>query len=332
MTTGRDTADLGERSRHKQVRVRAAAASHGDASPDLLTAMAQDPSRTIRRIVAGRVDTPPDALRELAGDADRATRQAVATNPATPAEVMIALLSDPHWSVRLSVIDNPSIDRTVQHAMCQATDKDVRLVLAQRPGLPAGISARLARDTKRVVREALAQCTDDPATLQLLLRDDDARVRGCAGMNPGTTVAQRRQLVRDPAWEVRSSVVHAKAVHGWEIPETDLLVLARDRSATVRYWLANLPGATRRVYEVLADDPDADIAFNAGLWLLPADDPRHPDAARNPSGHALPDMLEGMRLTQRHYANPEYLGRPIPQITDIHTAEQRWEVGSNGRQ
>jgi hypothetical protein len=85
--------------------------------------------------------------------------------------------------------------------------------------------------------------------------------------------------VHDPSWGVRSSVAWSKSVHGWEIPEDDLLMLARDRSVNVRFWLANLPGATREVYQILAQDVDEVVATAAGLWLLPPDDPRYPKTA-----------------------------------------------------
>ena len=59
----------------------------GPPSPGLeacLTRMAEDASRTVRRIVAARADAPPGALRALTTDPDRATREAVASNPGMP--------------------------------------------------------------------------------------------------------------------------------------------------------------------------------------------------------------------------------------------------------
>jgi hypothetical protein len=212
----------------------------------------------------------------------------VAANTGTPADVLVMLLADTHWSVRLTVVTNPAASPEVQTAMCEAADQDIRFVLAQQPYLPAATVKSLARDPAWQVREILAECTDHPAALQALLEDNDTRVRAKAGMNPRTTAAQRRQLVRDPSWGVRNSVAWSKAVHGWDIPEEDLLLLARDRSANVRYWMANLPGATRAVYEILAEDPDEMVAAAARPWLLPPD---HPDFPTNTPPDKLPHDL-----------------------------------------
>lgn len=58
------------------------------------------------------------------------------------------------------------------------------------------------------------------------------------------------------------------ADHGVDLSEEDLLLLARDRSIVVRYWLATLPGSTLQIYELLAQDPDQIIATAARASLM----------------------------------------------------------------
>jgi len=299
-----DAVGLEVLARHKQVGRRAAAASHPDADWQLLAGLAGDRSRSVRRVVAARTDAAPDTLRLLAADPDRAVREAVAANTGAPDDLLIRLLEDSHWSVRWTVVTNPAAGETVQQAMCEAADQDVRFILAQQPHLPMDIVFKLAHDPARQVRGVLAELTDNLAALQTLLEDGDAQVRAQAGMNRATTDIQRRRLVHDPSRTVRNAVVHAKAIHGWDVPEEDLLLLARDRSVNVRFWLATLPGATLPVYEILAEDPDEMVAANARRWLLPADDPRFP-------GKTARDILTGL-TTQGHFANPRQLGQPIP--------------------
>lgn len=272
--------DLDALARHKLARMRVAAASHPDAGAELLTGLAADASRNVRRVVAARPDSPADALRALAADPDRATREAVAANAGTPPEVLLALLADGSRDVRWAVPTNPAADLSVRRAMCASPDRDVRQGLAQRPGLPAGIVALLARDPAKEVRETMAGCTGDPAVLQTLLNDPEPSVRAAAALSGRTTAAQRRQLARDPAYAVRATLVHAMNYHGWDIPEEDLLLLARDRSVNVRYWVAALPGSTRPVYKILAEDPDEMVATAARAWLMaPGQSPRHGNSA-----------------------------------------------------
>ncbi|MGC5019085.1 hypothetical protein [Micromonospora sp. DT47] len=299
---------------HKQVRVRVSVASDPAAAPELLAKLASDPSRSVRRVVASRPDTTAEALRGFVSDPDRQTREALAANPGCPKDTLVSLLVDPHWSVRWAVVDNPGADVDVRRAICQSRDKDMRFILAQMLGLEDEIVALLQHDASVEVRTALAEQTDSRTALDTLLADPAPRVRAQAGMNPHTTADQRRRLVRDPAWEVRNSVVWSKATHGWQVPEEDLLVLARDRSVNVRYWLANLPGATPRVYGILAEDTDEMVANAAQLWLL------SPDSAQHPNNHVAGIELDLARLLGSglvrpgHAWGPEHLGQPIPHL------------------
>ncbi|MBU2664962.1 hypothetical protein KOI35_15775 [Actinoplanes bogorensis] len=275
------------------------------ASVESLAAYAGDSSPAVRRAVAARPDASGDVLRALIADRDLATRAAVAGNPGVPEDVLITLLTDRHWRVRLTAARNPAATPAARRAMCAAADPNVRLVLAQQPGLPAEIGAALARDEFVTVREALAACTDSPAVVAALLADPDGRIRGAAGINSLVTVPQLQALRHDTHRQARLAVVWANHRRA-EVPVDDLLALARDRSFDVRYWLANLAGATREVYEILAHDRDEMVSTTARLWLLPPDDPRskaghrtgYPDPARlgepTPFVAATPDEL--MRL------------------------------------
>jgi len=302
-------ADVDTLATHKLVRMRVAAASHPGATAAVLARLAGDSSPNVRRVVGARPETAVKALQRLATDPDRATREAVAGNTSTPPDTLISLLSDRDFDVRYAATTNPAADLRVQRAMCASPVSDVREVLAQRPGLPPEIVGLLARDPHRQVRETIAHSVDLPAVLQTLLDDPNPAVRATAAQNPHTTAAQRRQLTRDPAAQVRASVVHAMARHGWNIAEEDLLRLAADRSLNVRFWVANLPGSTRPVYETLAEDPDDQIAVSARQWL------------QKPAG-------PGHTVGRRRFSNPAQLGRPILEIEN-HVWNQYMNRGSS---
>jgi hypothetical protein len=287
---------------------RVAAAQH--ASAESLVAYAGDASPAVRRTVAARPDAPGEALRALVADRDLATREAVAGNLAVPEDGLITLLADRHWRVRLTAARNPAATLSARKAMCVAADPDIRLVLAQQPGLPSEIGEALARDESFKVRDALARCTDQPAVLAALLADGDGRVRGAAGVNSLTTVPQLMALRHDKDWRARNAVVWANS-NGHEVPVDDLLALACDRSVNVRYWLANLPGATREIYEILSRDEDEMVSAAAELWLLPPDDPGYPANHE----HA-PTFLDNL-VTRTSYTDPARLGEPTPQLAAI---------------
>jgi Leucine rich repeat variant len=287
---------------------RVAAAQH--ASVESLVAYASDSSPAVRRTVAARPDAPGEALHMLIADRDLATREAVARSPAVPEDGLITLLADRHWRVRLTAASNPAATLSARRAMCVATDPDIRLVLAQQPGLPVEIGEALARDESFKVRDALAQCTDQPAVLETLLTDRDGRVRGSAGMNSLTTVPQLLALRHDKDWRARNAVVWANS-DGREVPVEDLLALARDRSVNVRWWLANLPGATREVYEILSRDNDETVSATAQRWLLPPDDPGYPTNHK-----PTPTFLDSL-VTRTNYSDPARLGEPTPHLAAI---------------
>ncbi|GIM94771.1 hypothetical protein [Paractinoplanes toevensis] len=308
MAASGDVAEIEALAGHKLVRMRVAAAAHPNAGTAVLAGLAADSSKNVRRTVAARPDTPPEALQALAADSDRATREAIAGNVATPPDVLIALLTDSTFEVRWAATMNPAADQRVQRAVCASAGQDHRFVLAQKEGLPAEITLLLARDPAKQVRGILAERIGDPAVLRTLLDDPEPDVRAAAAQNAGTTAEQRRQLVHDPAQRVRAAVVHAMADHGWDLPEEDLLLLARDRSVNVRYWVATLPGSTRPVYEILAQDPDDMTAAAARQWLMVADQLTHPE---NSAAQILRDIA-----VQGHFANPAQLGRPTPKLDE----------------
>jgi hypothetical protein len=304
---------------HQQVRVRASAAADPAAPPDLLAALARDASRTVRRVVAGRPETPGEALGTLVDDPDRQTREALAGNPGAPVEVLVALVGDPHWAVRYGVLENPAGGERVRRALCASDDRHLRGRLAGEPDLSDEIVALLLADPSPEVRAALGEATEDADVLATLLTDPDPKVRAAATMNRNATAEQRRAMVRDPSWGVRNAVIWGMSTWGWGVPEEDLLLLARDRSVNVRYWLANLAGSTRTVYEILAADPDRHVAATAERWLLSPDDPLFP------ADDGLGELGElfGLPLaTQGHFERPDQLGRPIPHGLPGVTAEQ----------
>ena len=122
-----------------------------------------------------------------------------------------------------------------------------------------------------------------------------------------TTMTQLVALRHDKDWRARNAVVQANS-NGHEVPVEDLLAPARDRSVNVRYWLANLPGATREIYQILARDQDEMVSAAAAQWLLPPDNPGYPASHRH-----LPTVPDSL-VTRNSYSDPARLGEPTPQL------------------
>lgn len=84
--------------------------------------------------------------------------------------------------------------------------------------------------------------------------DKDPRVRGMCAANPRIALGQMEQLVTDKSRVTRASAV----MGGLRYPDDDQLVrLAQDRSAEVRWAVIIRPDCPRRALELNAGDSDA---------------------------------------------------------------------------
>ncbi|MFI6458554.1 hypothetical protein ACIBF6_44285 [Streptosporangium amethystogenes] len=259
---GTSKADLDVRAHHQKVQIRLAVASDPATPPEILEAMATDPSRTVRRALAARTDAPGKVLRALAQDPDLKARQSLVKNPSCPSGVLITLVEDPHWSVRWSLPDHPAADADVRRAICQSADEDLRGLLAEQDGLDEETNSVLAADPSPNVRAGLAAHTDDPDILAALITDADPKVRVGATQNPITTTKQHRLLSNDKFATVRKA-----AITSGKLPYDELQRLAHDRSVDVRWCLAIWPTTPETVLRVLAEDPHPHVVAPARARL-----------------------------------------------------------------
>jgi hypothetical protein len=97
----------------------------------------------------------------------------------------------------------PSIDFSPRRGDVNGTWME-RREAARDPDLSAELQMRLARDTQMEVRIALAQTTTHPNVVELLITDG-LRIR--QALAEGTDELILSRLTRDPAWQVRSTVL-----------------------------------------------------------------------------------------------------------------------------
>ena len=216
----------------------------------LRMARAQDLARGAH--VAGRSPVARLSLHRFT-----AVRSAGAGNPATPLDVLAMLVEDHHHLPRYAVTRNPSA-AAVPLAL-SATRPDVRVFLAQRGDLADDIDETLFNDPDREVRESLAWSTNRQALVSRFARTDERRLRAIAACRDLCPDEDFERLSRDPDNRVRAVVA---GVTG-RLIEDMVQVLARDRSANVRWHVLSHHPRRRDIAELLADDPDTMNAAQA---------------------------------------------------------------------
>lgn len=197
-------------------------------------------------------------LWELAAHKSVRVRQAVAGNRGAENRTLSRLLDDEVPEVRLEATTTARNRRELHSALVHHDDKSVRAlfvwVLESDPICIAHADQQfLAGDSFRDVRCALAGRTPYADVFDRLLHDDDARVRGWCASNPRISLDQVERLVTDRAWSTRSLSV----VTGLRYPTDEQLIrLARDRSAEVRWAVLSRVDAPREALEIIAQDSD----------------------------------------------------------------------------
>ncbi|MCB0919265.1 MAG: hypothetical protein KDC39_11945 [Actinobacteria bacterium] len=288
-----DVLEATTRNPDRLARYRAARAA--DSPPKLLTALAQDGSPGIRRVVAANPATPPTALERLAHDIMEPVRTAVAANPAAPPAALELLAHDKSETVRSAVVEDPEARASKQAAanphtapatlatLASDPDEAVRWLAAGNPGTPPDALAALAEDADAATRRlaavnpgtppdalaALAQDADgeirrlatqalrtSPDALTVQASDPDVAVRRLAAGNPGTPPEVLAVLSQDPDEQVRISVAGNPAR-----PPRVLESLAQDESESVRTAVARDPECPPEVLLSLAQNPDTHDAL-----------------------------------------------------------------------
>jgi len=230
--------------------------------------------------LAERASTSTDAtvLRDLSRHASKTVRISVAGNRAADDETIARLSQDTDEVVRLSCAGNLADRPDLQYAAADSSEKWVRALLAStfarndERSLPYDLQARLARDDFRETRGWMAETTNYRDLFDLLVTDADPRVRARCAANPRISRAQMEVLVTDRQWGVRAYAASA----GLRYPDDEqLLRLAGDRSAQVRWAVLVRVDRPREAIELIAQDHDemnrrhAERALGPGSILGP---------------------------------------------------------------
>jgi hypothetical protein len=215
---------------------------------------------TVAEIAAqAKLEQDPARLGDLASHRSPSVRIAVAENRSAPDEAIEGLLKDPNEVVRLSAAGNLADRPRLQKVALNSPDKSVRSILAYTfarrddRSLPYDVQAALSRDEFSETRQNLAGTTNYIDLFEALLQDADPKVRGICARNPRITRSQMETLVTDPIKRVRANA----AALGLQFPDDEqLLRLARDRSADVRWAVLLRADRPREAIEIIAQDAD----------------------------------------------------------------------------
>lgn len=146
--------------------VRKAVANNPKTPPDILTKLASDENPEIRRTVATNQNTPLQTLNKLAGDK---VRSAVANNPNVPKELLAQLLGDIDVEVRavaarVVASDPKTQGKTLRSALTMASKGGPleRLFVAQNPATPPQILTELSAYNNGDVLVAVANNPNTP--------------------------------------------------------------------------------------------------------------------------------------------------------------------------
>lgn len=201
----------------------------------------------------------PATLRALAEHESRSVRVAVAENAATDDLTIEHLLADDVDVVRATAADALRGRPQLHEVAARSPDKCVRAILAHlyvsddQRSLARAVQKVLAVDPFGEVRGRMAQTTDDLQIFEALLADPSPAVRALCASNPRISLRQMERLVTDRNRMVRA----AAAANGLRYPDDEqLLRLARDKSAEVRWAVLFRPDRPRRAIELIAEDSD----------------------------------------------------------------------------
>lgn len=210
-------------------------------------------------------------LRELSEHRSARVRHAVAANPASDDDIVARLLRDEIEVVRLAAATNLAERPELQRVAADSPDRAVRAILAHifrwrfDHFLPYDVQSKLAVDIDQECRARVAETTNYGDLFEMLLNDADPHVRGrCAG-NPRITREQMETLVTDRAATVRAYPPKC----GLLFPDEEQLIrLARDRSANVRWNVLFRVDRPREAIELIASDVDETNRRHAQSALL----------------------------------------------------------------
>jgi hypothetical protein len=206
-------------------------ALHTD-NPQILAALAHDPSYRVRAEVGRRPITPPDALDLLASDLETGAPHPVAENPVTRPETLDHLSTSENTEVRAKVASNPATTPETLAKLGVDEYWDVCAAVARNPNCPPETMIILRAENWNMLTEIAANPACSPSEVASLIDGMDYAVHIAAIKNPNCPPeilleistrmnwAERREVVMNPAcpvtiltslaidddWDVRGSV------------------------------------------------------------------------------------------------------------------------------
>lgn len=242
----------------KDIDERCYIARHFD-SPVILTMLAKDDVREVRRDVAKNSVAPIEVLTTLAKDKEIEVRCAVAENHALPVDALAALAKLKDKFVRENVAKNPSTSIDVLSLLSKDEVRDVRLQVAHNPATPIEVLSLLARDESKLVRRNVAFNHGMPEEVfSLLAKDEDPDVRKAIARNPATPVEVLSHLAKDEDGGVCCNVAENPTTT-LEVRNQVLTKLAQSKDRYYRNEVAKNPAAPFDALNVLARDDLSDI-------------------------------------------------------------------------
>lgn len=213
--------------------------------------------------------TPAHRLRELAAHPSKRVRAAVAESPRIEDSLVIDLAADVDEMVRVTAASNAAARPLVERDLAASPDKWVRAVLAHTYAYKI---EQLQRQTQEVLvcdefpetRMRIAETTSHRDLFDVLLEDDRPEVRGACAGNPRAHRTDVDRLLADPSWKTRAAAVTS----GLNYPDREQLIrVATDRSAEVRWQVLFRAGAPLEVAGLLATDDDEMVRDRAQAVL-----------------------------------------------------------------
>ena len=234
--------------------------------------------------------TPASLRRELARNPNVDVRYSLAVSEFTPTETLESLVTDVDSGVRQIVAEDSRISVATSAILCQDMDSMVRLSLARNPSLDVAALGKLTTDGEYRVRKEVAEHPKATAMLlEVLARDPDSDVRRAVARNPAASSSSLELLARDPDEGIRFSVAGNTAapadlrlqtlealaretgIYTQEVVKHHatppvlraeiLATLAASTDRSARVFVAEHAEAPTASLELLARDPDANVAY-----------------------------------------------------------------------
>jgi hypothetical protein len=229
---------------------RYALAAHTD-SPQLLAALARDPSYRVRAEVGRRPITPLDALDLLASDLETGAPHPVAENPATRPETLCHLSTSENTEVRAKVASNPSTTPETLAKLGVDEYWDVCAAVARNPHCPPETLAILRAENWNMLTEIVANPACSPSEVASLIDGEDYAVHIAAIKNPNCPPEILLEISTRMNWDERREVVMNPAC-----PVAILTSLAIDDDWDVREAVADHPATPANILRLLSNDED----------------------------------------------------------------------------